>query len=147
MASSTTDKKIYRIIDVNINRLREALRVIEEVVRFILDDAAGSRAVKTIRHRFDATVRSLAVGIEEIEAARDARGDVGRAHNIPSEMSKKSYRDILNANLHRAEESLRVLEEFLKLYDGGASARCKELRFLTYELEASLCRRGAKGNR
>ena len=39
-----------RILDANLNRAREALRVLEDYARFALDDAQISASVKALRH-------------------------------------------------------------------------------------------------
>jgi thiamine-phosphate pyrophosphorylase len=135
---ATDNNRIYRIIDANINRLREALRVVEEVMRFVIDNKRKSLAVKNMRHTMESVLNAMTLDMEEIELSRDAGRDVGRRLNTPSEMRKESYRDILMANLHRVEESLRVLEDFLKLFDLQASAAFKALRFQTYILEKEL---------
>ncbi len=44
------DSDALRIIDVNLNRAREALRVVEDYARFVLDDADAAAAVKSCRH-------------------------------------------------------------------------------------------------
>ena len=43
-------KDLKRIIDVNINRATEALRALEEIARFYLNDAKMSEALKNMRH-------------------------------------------------------------------------------------------------
>lgn len=137
---ATENSRIYRIIDANINRLREAFRVVEEVMRFVIDNRRHSLAVKNMRHRLEAVVKNMSLSMDVIELSRESAKDVGRDLNTFSEMRKTDYRDILQANMHRIEESLRVLEEFLKLYDQKASAACKALRFDVYTLEKELIR-------
>ena len=48
----TTRREIYRILDASANRGREALRVIEDVARFLCDSETVARRVKEARHRF-----------------------------------------------------------------------------------------------
>ncbi|MCX5667705.1 MAG: hypothetical protein NTY34_05295 [Candidatus Omnitrophica bacterium] len=50
-------------------------------------------------------------------------------------MGRLDYSDIFSANIERTKESLRVLEEFFKLFDKGSSARFTKLRFKVYEIE------------
>jgi len=137
---ATENFRIYRIIDANINRLREALRVVEEVMRFVIENKRHSLVLKNMRHRLEAVLKNMSLSMDAIELSRESAQDVGRELNTLSEMRKTDYRDILQANLHRVEESLRVLEEFLKLYDQKASAACKALRFEAYTLEKELIR-------
>jgi thiamine-phosphate pyrophosphorylase len=42
--------RLPRLIDANLNRAREGLRVLEDLARFELDDAALSERAKQIRH-------------------------------------------------------------------------------------------------
>ncbi|MCD6231634.1 hypothetical protein J7K28_03260 [Candidatus Aerophobetes bacterium] len=53
----TRSEKIYRIIDVNLNRATEDLRVIEDAVRFILNDAHLWEEIRDRRHSLVKTVR------------------------------------------------------------------------------------------
>ena len=44
------NKKIYRVIDANLNRAKEGLRVCEDTVRFILKDKILTKKIKKLRH-------------------------------------------------------------------------------------------------
>jgi thiamine-phosphate pyrophosphorylase len=126
-------KGVARIIDANINRLKEALRVCEEISRFILESRSLSSGLKKIRHGLDRLIRELSQKRRFIDA-RDSRGDIGRGISV-NEFKRKDYRDILQANLQRAKESLRVLEEFSKLINKNTALRFKTLRYRLYEIE------------
>ena len=60
---------------------------------------------------------------------------MGRAAFSKSEMSRITCSDIFSANIQRAKESLRALEEFFKLIDKKDSAKFTGLRFKVYEIE------------
>ena len=64
---------VLRIIDANANRAREALRVMEEAARFLLDDEMLCRSLKGLRHDFSQAIAA----IPGLEANRDTPGDVG----------------------------------------------------------------------
>ena len=51
--------KILRIIDANANRLREALRVCEDIARFILSDKRATQEFKSLRHRVFLAIRKF----------------------------------------------------------------------------------------
>jgi len=53
------DKLIWRIIDVNLNRSREGLRIIEEFARFGLEDSSLSKEIKNIRHEIKKGTQKL----------------------------------------------------------------------------------------
>ncbi len=121
----------YRIIDANLNRLGEGLRVIEDFCRFGLNEAALSARVKALRHGASALRRLFPAGVL---AARDSAGDVGRVR-VKESMRRAGRLAILGASFGRVQESLRVLEEMAKLDCPGAAARAKAMRYEAYELE------------
>ena len=131
------DEKTARIIDANCNRVREAIRVIEDVLRFLTEDAGLSSALKAERH--EVTAACDVVLREDLEGlkAREVGTDPGRQSKTESEVSRAGYKDVLLSNFRRAEEGLRVLEETAKLVDAGLSQRFKRSRFRVYELEKS----------
>lgn len=130
----TDKKKLYRILDANFNRAREALRVSEEIVRFGMDSGVLQKAFKRCRHGVSGVFKRFSVGARELVASRRSGSDVGRG---PSrlERSRKDLADVFLANTQRAKESLRALEEFSKLVDEAASKKLKEIRFRVYTLE------------
>lgn len=130
---------IYRILDANINRAKEGLRVCEEVTRFILNSRGLTARLKNIRHKIDSLLRHLPAK-ESLITKRRSSTDVGKG-NYASELNRKSYRDIFSANIQRAEESLRVLEEFTKLSDTRIAAGFKKIRYDIYETEKKIIKR------
>ncbi len=48
-----------RILDASANRAREGLRVVEDYVRFVLDDPGLTRRLKEVRHRLAQAERGL----------------------------------------------------------------------------------------
>jgi len=126
--------KLLRILDANLNRSREGLRVCEEVVRFALDDARLTKTLKAARHAITAGLKALPVRSSELAAARNSRGDVGKN---PSRLEKSRADELalFLANAERAKEALRVLEEVSKLLDPRASERFKKIRFTVYDIE------------
>jgi thiamine-phosphate pyrophosphorylase len=123
---------ILRIVDANVNRCAEGIRVVEELARFFMESAAVVEELKEIRH----AVRHIAREIPGLALAhRDSGADVGRASATPSETRRGSLVDIARANFARAEEALRVLEEFGKLIDPTKARAFKQLRFRLYAVE------------
>ncbi len=125
---------VFRIIDANANRCAEGLRVVEEIARFSLEDDHLFREIKDIRHALRNTVEGI---LSSPGRFRNGEGDVGAILTTKSESSRDSFDSVRRANFLRAEESLRVLEEFGKLVDTGAAARFKSLRFRLYSVEKS----------
>lgn len=125
-------KAIYRILDANLDRAREGLRIIEEWCRLGLNNQPLAEECKQIRQEL-AQWHSW-----ELRQARDTPGDVGTSLSHPQEEVRESIEDLLQANLCRAQEALRVLEEYSKLYEPKMATACKQLRYRVYTVESSL---------
>ncbi|MHC4778131.1 MAG: thiamine phosphate synthase [Planctomycetota bacterium] len=123
--------RILRIVDANLNRAREALRVLEEIFRLGRDDQALASKVKGLRHALGAYEAKLNLNPGELGSWRDSEGDVGRA--APSN-PHASQGELAVANAKRLQEALRVLEEFGRLLGSGAP-EVSQARFEAYELE------------
>jgi thiamine-phosphate pyrophosphorylase len=135
---------LWRIIDANLDRLGEALRVLEDVARFMLDDAQLSEELKNIRHDLIPVDPSTK---NKLLAARDTEGDVGRERAAISGSERQCVSDLVTANAKRAEESLRVLEEFAKLPEMPAELRGRrfeQARFTLYGIEKEITLRLAR---
>ena len=124
---------IKRIIDANINRAKEGLRVCEEVARFILNSRALTQEFKRLRHGINSITKRPGFFLNPIEQ-RDSLNDTGKLI-YAQELKRKDYRDIFSANIQRVKESLRVLEEFSKLKDRSSALSFKRIRYSVYELE------------
>lgn len=151
-----SEREIYRIVDVNLNRAREGLRVVEEVARFVLEEKTLQKKTKSLRHKLallfaslprKGRLNSLASGAAGrvdravlIDRGRDAAGDVGKDSLTESETKRSTTVDLLQANFARIEESVRALEEFTKFVSGELSARLKAMRFEVYSLEKEYVR-------
>lgn len=124
---------LNRILDANINRLKEGLRVCEEIARFLLDNRALTQDFKEIRHKVSRISNSF-FSARDLLLARKSRTDVGM--NIyADELKRTDTCDIFFANMQRAKESCRVLEEFSKLKNTGIAVEFKKIRYSLYELE------------
>lgn len=126
--------KIYRVLDANHNRGKEALRVCEDVARFVLDHKGLAGRFKQIRHEVTKALLSLPVSYRYLVSVRDAQGDVGRKSHSESR-AKQGYELVFARNIRRAEEATRVLEEFSKTLSIKVAKRFQRLRFKLYELE------------
>ena len=126
-------QSVYRILDANANRAREALRVAEEAARFALERADLAEALKRLRHDLRAALGPL--DAQAMLRARDAAGDVGTAIATPEEARRDSTVDVARAAFKRLAESLRVLEEYAKVVSADAAAAVERLRYRAYDLE------------
>ncbi|MBX3415225.1 MAG: thiamine phosphate synthase [Pirellulales bacterium] len=127
---------VWRILDAEANRAGEALRVVEDYVRFALDDRHLATLMKGLRHDFAATVSALP--LDRRHAARDTQADVGTTITSPAERRRTDETAVVTANLRRAAESLRSLEEFSKTVAAEIASRFETLRYRTYTLERAI---------
>lgn len=133
--------QVARIIDANLNRTAEGLRLLEDVARLVLNDAAITEQLKTLRHEL---VRGDLPFNLELLQARDSAGDVGTYLEVEGEEKHKELSLIVVANSRRVQESLRVLEELAKLPETApklSPERFKKARFDLYTIEQKLLSR------
>jgi thiamine-phosphate pyrophosphorylase len=123
---------VWRILDANFDRAREGLRIIEEWCRFALNDLAMANECKQMRQELGMW------HTPEIRATRDTVGDVGTVLTHPREEKRTGIEQLLQANLCRVQEALRVLEEYGKLHSSNLSSSCKQMRYRVYTLESNL---------
>jgi thiamine-phosphate pyrophosphorylase len=139
---SRVEPSVLRIVDANLNRAREALRVIEDHARFALDDIDVAERVKVARHGLRRIVEE--VGPDKLLAARDILNDVGRDVKTATEQQRRSAEDIVRAAFARLTEAARVLGEYGKLFSSNAAEAAEKLRYRAYELEQRVVLRGAR---
>lgn len=131
MTSNSFSPETLRVIDANLNRLKEGIRVVEDFMRYAHNNKELSSRLKTLRHL---------VKIQDQEALlanRDSINDVLRPSS-ESEKSRSDIKSILSANFKRAQESSRVLEEIFKIGDLSTSEMFKHIRYELYDLEKSV---------
>lgn len=131
LETTTTDQlppELLRVVDANLNRLKEGIRVIEDIARYSYNNKVIASKLKTLRHHgnIDDTTTLL--------HSRESHNDVLRT-TTQSEMNRATLEDIIIANYKRAQESSRVLEELYKLVDPILSERFKTIRYDLYALE------------
>jgi len=126
-------KTELRIIDANLNRLGEGLRVLEDIIRFHLNNKSLTKGFKSLRHETGKLKGAITAGYDTL-GARDVSSDVGKTSS-KSEASRSNFIEIFSANIERSKESLRVLEEILKLTSPKLAEDYKKIRFRLYALE------------
>jgi len=130
---------IKRIIDANLNRTKEGLRVCEEITRFALNNRALSLEFKRVRHKIDGLFVSLHLKLNLLKE-RNSIKDVGKTISL-YELKRKNCQDIFFANIQRVKESIRVLEEFSKLINRNIAIEFKKIRYRIYEIEKRAAQR------
>ncbi len=109
-----------RILDANLNRLREGIRVIEDMLRYVFNNKNLALKLKKLRHRCKVSLK------ENPLLARDSQNDI---------LKLTTQEEMQRTNL---QESSRVLEEILKLYDLEKSQKFKNIRYELYTLEKEI---------
>ena len=125
-----------RVVDANANRAREALRVLDDYCRFVLDDAVLTGEVKGMRHALADLLARLPAG--SLIESRETLRDVGTAISAGGELVRGSPSEVARINLKRLQEALRSLEEFGKLLSGDLAAGLEALRYRAYTVERAL---------
>ncbi|MFO8102245.1 MAG: thiamine phosphate synthase [Dehalococcoidia bacterium] len=128
---------MLRLIDANLDRLGEGLRVLEEISRFILGDIQTTETLKRMRHELCETDPEFK---NQLLEARDSEGDVGRDSAVEG-TERKHLTDLVTANARRTQEALRVLDEFARLPEAPSQINernFEQARFTLYEIERKL---------
>ncbi len=132
MSPSLSQSQLYRILDANLDRAREGIRVIEEWCRLGLESQALSQKCKELRQELGKWHSP------QIRSARDTVHDPGTDWTHDRELGRSSLAAVMDANFARVQEALRVLEEYGKLYDLEMALQMKSLRYGVYELQSAL---------
>lgn len=132
----------FRIIDENLNRLNEGLRVAEDYCRMAQNNETLTREFKRIRHEvFESIGTSGKISLKDLLKHRDVARDPGSGFSSRAEVRKKPASSFLYSNFKRTQESARVIEEYSKFIDSGLSRKFKRIRFRLYELEQKAMKR------
>ena len=131
MTKTSLSPELFRVIDANINRLKEGIRVVEDIMRYRDNNKELSSKLKSLRHK--AKIQE----IQELLLHRDSINDVLRP-TTKSELNRTNIKSIILANFKRAQESSRVLEELFKLHSNTYSENFKHIRYELYDLEKEI---------
>ncbi|MCP9857673.1 thiamine phosphate synthase [Cyanobium sp. Cruz-8D1] len=131
---------IERLLDANLDRAREGLRVLEDWARFALDRPDLVARSKDLRQRLGRLHQT------RYKLARHTATDsaAGMAH--PAQAERQDGASVLAANAGRVQEALRVLEEFGRLEDPRLAAEAAAIRYALYDLEVDLLQAGRGGD-
>lgn len=119
------------MIDANLNRLREGIRTAEDICRYIYNDTKLAKELKTLRHLVRTSL------FEASLMARDVDRDVLRP-TMEIESSRSDIKHIMIAALKRSQESARLLEEALKIFDANDAENFKSIRYRLYATEQEI---------
>ena len=127
------ERAVFRIIDANYNRAREALRAIEEFCRFGLNCELLSGKIKNLRHQLSQNISML--DSAKLIASRDTENDVGVGMVVENQFARTSLFDSVKANFARLTEALRVLFEMIAPASSSIANSIENIRYQAYILE------------
>lgn len=127
--------KDFSIIDANLARAKEALRILEDIARFSLRDQVLFVELRGIRHMLKTVERLFGAG--RVVYSRFDRV-LGRGEVIRGAYERSSIWDIIRANASRITEAFRVLEEFSKIYVRSHAEVFESERYKLYGIEQRL---------
>lgn len=122
MQKKNYPKTYSAIIDANLNRASEGLRVIEDYCRFLAEHKKFTDQLNGLRKTLNAQYNDYLGGLVSRDISKDQR-----AKEAPAK--RQTTQDILIANFKRVTEALRVLEEY------SQNAVFNQLRYDVYECE------------
>lgn len=127
-------KNCYRLLDANINRVSEGIRVLEDIARFVYDNEKYSKLLREKRHY----LRKLFTEFDKFfMESREVSKDVGIGITKASTLDKKTnIKELSFGNFKRIQEGLRSIEETLKVIDKYEfSKNIETLRYNFYTIE------------
>jgi thiamine-phosphate pyrophosphorylase len=130
------ERAIYRIIDANFNRAREAIRVIEEFCRFNLNSTVLFERTKQLRHELSSAISRL--DAQRLIANRDTPGDVGAGKKVDKQLHRENLTDCFTAACKRLTEALRALAEMIQTQNPYVAEKLENLRYTSYTLEKDI---------
>jgi thiamine-phosphate pyrophosphorylase len=129
---------VFRVIDANLNRAVEGIRVLEETARMFLDDSNLTVRLKETRHNITEIIKTQKNLDFKLLSERGSDHDLFRSVESKTESKRSDLLSIIRANSSRAREALRSLEEYIKLVYPSLSVEFKKIRFDLYDLEKEL---------
>ncbi|MFC1692501.1 thiamine phosphate synthase [Candidatus Latescibacterota bacterium] len=136
MKQSNSD--IVRLLDANMNRAVEGIRVLEETARMLFDDSNLTISIKVLRHKLAQIFSHEKELDRSMLFARESERDVLRNGETHSERTRVDLFSLVKANAKRSQEAIRSIEEFVKLSFPGMSEKFKRIRFQLYDIEKIL---------
>jgi thiamine-phosphate pyrophosphorylase len=128
---------VQRLLDANLDRAREGLRVLEDWARFGLERADLVARTKDLRQRLGGLHRTA------YKQARHTATDPAAGMGHPAQAQRLLPAQVVAANAARVQEALRVLEEFGRPLDPQLALEAAAIRYRLYDLELELLRAGA----
>ena len=126
------DFRIFQIIDANLDRAREGLRVIEDWSRFGLGKEEYVKRIKNFRQ---------ILGKNHLTIYKKSRNNIeDRSKGLThlEQINRVTPEQIISSNSARVQEALRVIEEFCRFHNNSLSKIAAEIRYEIYTIEIEL---------
>jgi thiamine-phosphate pyrophosphorylase len=133
-ANTDEVQAVQRLLDANLDRAREGLRVLEDWARFGLKRVDLVARCKHLRQQLGA------VHGEALKLARHTATDPGAGMGHPAQAARQTPDQVLAANAARVQEALRVIEEFSRHREPLLAETAASVRYALYDLEVDLIR-------
>ena len=130
--NESEDLRIFQIIDANLDRAREGLRVLEDWARFGLGQNDYVSKIKNFRQILGKN------HLEIYKKTRNLHEDLCKGLTHYEQFNRKNPEQIISSNAGRVQEALRVIEEFSRLHNRELSKIASEIRYEIYTLEIDL---------
>ncbi|MFM8526403.1 MAG: thiamine phosphate synthase [Cyanobacteriota bacterium] len=131
-ADAAQARAVDRLLDANLDRAREGLRVLEDWCRFVLERPDLVSRLKDMRQRLGR------VHDERFKLARHTATDPAAGLGHPAQGERDGGWAVVAANAARSQEALRVLEEFGRALPGPLAQEAAAIRYGLYDLETEL---------
>ena len=126
------DQRIAQIVDANLDRAREGLRVLEDWARFALGRKDLVKIFKNFRQ---------ILGKNHLRVYKESRNfvnDICTGLSHPEQFKRNNASSIISSNAARVQEALRVIEEFSRDHNQNLCKISSEIRYEIYNLEIEL---------
>ena len=136
-AGALEQQAIERLLDANLDRAREGLRVIEDWCRFGLERPDLVSRTKDFRQRLGRC------HLARYKLARHTATDPAAGMGHGAQAERQGAPAVVAANCGRVQEALRVLEEFGRSEAVPLAAEAAAIRYGLYDLEVDVVRAAA----
>ena len=132
MSTGAEQRSIARLLDANLNRAREGLRVVEDWCRLGLQRPELVARLKDYRQRLGQCHPPT------LKQERHAASDPATGLSHQAQQERSTPQQVVAANCARVQEALRVLEEFGRHGTAELAATAATIRYGFYDLETVL---------
>ena len=126
------DLRIFQIIDANLDRAREGLRVLEDWARFGLGKEDFVIRIKNFRQILGKNHLKI------YKLSRNHMEDKCKGLSHYEQNHRETPHKIISSNSARVQEALRVIEEFSRNHNNKLSKIASDIRYEIYTLEIEL---------